>query len=454
MYKKLKKIHMVGIGGSGMSGIAEILLNMGFEVSGSDIKKTAVTERLEKMGAQVFYNHDAMNVGAAEVVVYSSAIRQDNPEIIEALGRHIPVVPRAEMLAELMRLKYGIAVGGAHGKTTTTSLIASVIAAGGFDPTIVIGGRLNILASSARVGSGDFMVVEADESDGSFLMLSPVIVVVTNIDREHMEHYKTMGRLKDAFVKFINKVPFYGLGILCGDNQFIREIIPSVKRRYITYGLSPDNMVTARILELTPQSSRFDVFYSNNSLGTFTLHTPGRHNVQNALAAICVGIELNMNIEMIKEGLERFSGIERRFHIKGEKKGIIVMDDYGHHPSEIRAVIQTIKDCWKRRIIMVFQPHRYTRTKDLYREFHTCFDGVDYLFLMDIYPAGEEAIPGVDSNLIWEGVRRRVKGSYVHHRETIVEEVLKMALPGDMILTMGAGDVWQLADEIFKRLGE
>ncbi len=445
---------MIGIGGSGMSGIAEVLINLGYEVSGSDLKRTKTIERLEKLGARIFLGHDAKNVRGAEVVVYSSAVRQDNPEIIEAQGLHIPVIPRAEMLAELMRLKYGIAVGGAHGKTTTTSLIASVMTAGGFDPTLVIGGRLNSLATSAKLGRGDFMVVEADESDGSFLMLSPVIVVVTNIDREHMDYYKNFENLKNAFLQFINKVPFYGIAVLCGDNPVIRELVPFVKRRYITYGLSPDNMVSAKILKLEKNVSEFEVSVSGKRFGNFVLNTPGRHNVQNALAAISVGIELNVNKKSISAGLNKFSGIERRFQIKGEKNGIIVVDDYGHHPSEIRAVIQTVKDCWKRRLIMVFQPHRYSRTKDLFREFHTCFDGVDYLFLTEIYPAGEEPLPGVDSDLIWQGIRKRVQGKYIKDRGKIVDEVVKIAKTGDMILTMGAGDIGQLSDEICRRLGE
>lgn len=445
---------MIGIGGSGMSGIAEVLLNLGFKVSGSDLKKTPATERLEKLGAKIYYGHDARNVQGAEVVVYSSAVKQDNPEIIEAYGLHIPVVPRAEMLAELMRLKYGIAIGGAHGKTTTTSLIASVLGYGGLDPTVVIGGRLNSLATSAKLGMGNFMVVEADESDGSFLMLSPVIVVVTNIDREHIDHYKRFDKLKFAFLEFINKVPFYGLAILCGDNPVLRELLPGVKRRYTTYGLSPDNDVLGRILKLDKNYAEFETYVSGKSIGRFNLNIPGRHNVQNALAAICVGMELKVNIKAIAEGLENFSGIERRFQIKGEKKGIMVVDDYGHHPSEIRAVIQTIKDCWNRRIVMVFQPHRYTRTKDLYREFHTCFDGVDYLVLMEIYPASEEPIPGVDSGLIWEGVRKRIEGSYIKDKSRVVEEVLKVLRAGDIVLTMGAGDIWQISDEIYHKLGD
>lgn len=436
-----------------MSGIAEVLLNSGFKVSGSDLRRSKITERLEKLGATIYYGHDAKNVEGAEVVVYSSAVRQDNPEIVEAHGRRIPVVPRAEMLAELMRLKYGIAVGGAHGKTTTTSLIASVLDAGGLDPTIVIGGRVNSLRSSAKVGKGDFMVVEADESDGSFLMLNPVIVVVTNIDREHMDHYSEMENLKRAFIEFINKVPFYGTAILCGDNPGIREILPFVKRRYVTYGFSPDNMIVGKITKLDKFSSEFEVYIREEFLGRFNLNIPGRHNVQNALSAISVGIELNINKKSVYEGLKKFSGIERRFQIKGEKNGVLVIDDYGHHPSEIRAVIQTVKDCWKRRLIMIFQPHRYSRTKDLYREFHTCFDGVDYMFLMDIYPASEEPIPGVDSGLIWEGVRKRVKGKYIKDRKKLLEEVLEIVKKGDIVLTMGAGDVWQIADEIYLKLG-
>lgn len=445
---------MIGIGGSGMSGIAEVLLNLGYEVSGSDLKRTKTIERLEKLGAKIFLSHDAKNIGDAEVVIYSSAVRQDNPEIIEAYGLHIPVVPRAEMLAELMRLKYGIAVGGAHGKTTTTSLIASVIGAGGFDPTIVIGGKLNSLATSAKLGTGDFMVVEADESDGSFLMLSPAIVVVTNIDREHMDYYRDFENLKNAFIQFINKVPFYGMAVLCGDNPVIREIIPFVKRRYVTYGFSPDNMIVSGNLKLDKHFSEFEVIVSGKHFANFTLNTPGRHNVLNALAAISVGIELNVNIKSIDEGLRKFSGIERRFQIRGERKGIMVVDDYGHHPSEIRAVIQTVKDCWKRRLIMIFQPHRYSRTKDLFKEFHTCFDGVDYLFLMEIYPASEEPIPGVNAGLIWEGVKKRLQGKYLNDRGKIIEEVLKIAKPGDMVLTMGAGDIWQLSEEIYHSLGE
>ena len=442
----------MGIGGSGMSGIAEVLLNLGYKVSGSDMKMTAVTERLKKIGGSIICGHRAENISGAEVVVYSSAVKWDNPEIVEAHRQRIPVVPRAEMLAELMRLKYGIAVGGTHGKTTTTSLIASVIAAGGLDPTVVIGGRLNSLGAGAKLGTGKFMIVEADESDGSFLKLSPVIVVVTNIDREHMDHYGEFANLRDSFLDFINKVPFYGLAVLCGDHPVIRGLFPFVMRRFVTYGFSNGNFITGRNLNLNNNISEFDVVADNTTLCRIRLKIPGRHNVQNALAAVSVGMDLDVPVSAIKNALEGFEGIERRFQIRGEKKGIIVVDDYGHHPEEIRATIRVAKECWKKRLILIFQPHRYTRTQDLREEFFTCFDGADYMILSEIYPGGEDPLPGVTSDLIWSGIKDRTKGEYIQDKKLISDAVLKVCMPGDMILTMGAGDIWTVGEEILRRL--
>ncbi|RLB26301.1 MAG: UDP-N-acetylmuramate--L-alanine ligase, partial [Deltaproteobacteria bacterium] len=391
-FGKIKHVHFVGIGGIGMSGIAELLINLGYEVSGSDLKETAVTRRLSSMGAQVYCGHREENVHGADVVVYSSAVRESNPEIQFAKEKAIPVIPRAEMLAELMRLKYGVAIAGAHGKTTTTSMVASILTRGGLDPTVVIGGRLDIWGgSNAKLGEGDFLVAEADESDGSFLALSPTIVVVTNIDREHMDHYGDMDALRETFVQFMNKVPFYGACVICFDCEEIQGIVPNIRKRYVSYGLSSQAELRARDLRKASTGSEFEVIFQNESLGRVEVGMPGEHNVLNALAAIGVALELGLDIRVVKEGLKELGGLGRRFQIKGSEKGIMVMDDYGHHPTEIQATLNTARECWPhKRLVVVFQPHRYTRTRDLYERFVVSFNQADVLVVMSIYPAGEE----------------------------------------------------------------
>ncbi|MBI5599860.1 MAG: UDP-N-acetylmuramate--L-alanine ligase [Deltaproteobacteria bacterium] len=457
MYRgRIKKIHFVGIGGSGMNGIAEVLLNMGYKVSGSDLKANDVTRRLASLGAAIYEGHKKENLNDADCVVYSSAVKMDNPEIIEARRRQIPIIPRAEMLAELMRMKYGIAVAGTHGKTTTTSMIASVLARAGFDPTVVTGGKLNSIGSNAVLGGGDFLVAEADESDGSFLKLSPTIAVATNIDREHMDHYRDMEEVKKAFLDFINKVPFYGCGVVCLDHPVIRELLPSIARRHITYGLSAQADVRASAISQNGVRTSFDVALAGTSPGRLTINLPGRHNVLNALAAYAVGRELEIGVEAIREGLEEFKGVERRFQIKGSAGGIMVVDDYGHHPVEIQAVLRSIKDGWEKRVITVFQPHRYSRTADLFMEFIPAFNDADAVILTDVYAAGEERIAGADSRklslAIGEHGHKDV--SYIPVLSDIPAHLEKILKPGDVVLTLGAGDVWKVADEIAARLRE
>jgi UDP-N-acetylmuramate--alanine ligase len=383
IFGKVKHIHLVGIGGIGMSGIAELLLNLGYKVSGSDIKATEVTEHLSDLGGTLFQGHDPHHINGADVVVFSSAVRDDNPELVEARQRAVPVIPRAEMLAELMRLKYGIAVAGAHGKTTTTCMIASILTKGGLDPTVVIGGRLNIWGgSNARLGNSDFLVAEADESDGSFLALSPSIAIVTNIDREHIDFYHSMNNLRETFVHFINKVPFYGRAILCLDDEEVQGILPRLKKSFLTYGLNPQSDIRAAEISKQGFNTSFVVMYKGMAAGRVTINTPGDHNVLNALAAIGVGMELDIDFENIKEGLRDLGGLKRRFEVKDEKNGILVLDDYGHHPTEIVNTIGAAKECWpERRLVVVFQPHRYTRTKDLYDKFVVSFNQADVLII-------------------------------------------------------------------------
>ena len=439
-----------------MSGIAEVLLNLGFSVSGSDLKTGAVTERLSRLGARVAEGHAAENVRDAQVVVFSSAVRPDNPEIAEARRRQIAVIPRAEMLAELMRLKFSVAVAGAHGKTTVTSMIALVLAHAGLDPTAVIGGRLDAFGSSARLGKGELMVVEADESDRSFLHLLPTIAVVTNIDREHMDHYRDMGEIASAFVSFMNKVPFYGAVLACADSprtstgRPLQDLFPRLTRRVITYGLESGADVCASRVEIGPQGSTFDAAAGGRSLGSFSLHVPGRHNLQNALAAVAAGLELDLSAEQIREGLDLFRGAERRFQVKANCNGITVVDDYGHHPTEIRATLEAARSLNPRRIWVVFQPHRFTRTQFLMDEFAGCFEGCYRVYVLDIYPASEPAIPGVTSRSLVE--RMQTVGSdrarYAESEQAVLEEVLSEVRSGDMILTIGAGSVWKVADAL------
>jgi UDP-N-acetylmuramate--alanine ligase len=457
MYRKgkIQRIHFVGIGGIGMSGIAEVLLNLGYTISGSDVKETEVTRRLQTLGCNVSYGHRKENLKEADVVVVSSAIRQDNPEVEAAEQRLIPVIPRAEMLAELMRMKVGIAIAGTHGKTTTTSLIATVLAAGGLDPTVVIGGRLNSLGTNARLGQGDFLVAEADESDGSFLKLMPTIAVVTNIDPDHLDHYSGINEIKEAFLSFLDKIPFFGLAVLCLDHPNIQSLIPRLKKRFTTYGLTSQADFQAKEIEFDGLSTSFDVLHQNREIGKLKLRMPGLHNVYNALATIATAFELDIPFRVVQEGLCDFSGIQRRFQIKGEKKGILVIDDYGHHPVEIMATLRAAKTGWKRRIVAVFQPHRYSRTKALFQDFLTAFYDADALIITDIYPAGEDRIEGVEAKSLFEGLREHGHKSvtYLADKKQIVDHLLHTSVAGDMVITLGAGDIWQVADELMKHLG-
>ncbi len=456
VFGKVRHIHLVGIGGIGMSGIAELLLNLGYRVSGSDIRKTEVTEHLSNLGGMVFIGHRPQNVEGADVVVFSSAVKDDNQEIVEARERSTPVIPRAEMLAELMRLKYSIAIAGSHGKTTTTSMIASILTNGGLDPTVIIGGRLNQWGgSNARLGNSDFLVAEADESDGSFLALLPSMAVVTNIDYEHINFYHSMDNLRRTFVDFINKVPFYGRAILCLDDKEVQGLIPSLKKSYLTYGLNPQSDIRATEISKEGLNTSFVVTFRNKSVGQITICTPGDHNVLNALAAVGVGLELDIDFERMKEGLKDLGGLKRRFEIRDERGGIIFLDDYGHHPTEIVATIRAAKECWPdRRLVVVFQPHRYTRTRDLYDQFVVSFNQADFLVITPVYGAGEEPIPGVDSNSLYQGIRdhghRAV--TFCPSREDSITCLLDEVGPGDVVLTLGAGDIHLVGAELLKQI--
>ncbi len=448
-------IHFVGIGGIGMSGIAEVLLNLGYPVTGSDLKASETTKRLESFGAKSFVGHGAENVGSADVVVISSAVRRDNPEVVEARRHSIPVIPRAEMLAELMRLKYGIAVAGSHGKTTTTSMVAHLLAAGGLDPTAVVGGKLNNLGSNACLGTGEYMVVEADESDGSFLKFSPAIAVVTNIDPEHLDHYGDFDRLKGAFVEFVNKVPFYGLAVMCLDHPAVQALLPSLERRHVTYGLSPQADYRAEAIESSAFEMSFTVVRRGEAMGRFTLHMVGIHNVQNALAAIAVADDVGVTVEQMQEAFASFTGVQRRFTVRGEAGGVTVVDDYGHHPAEIRATLAGARKAFPtRRIVAAFQPHRYTRTRDLLGEFATSFNEADTLLVSEIYAASEEPIPGVSGEALVEAVRscghRDV--AFVPHRNVLAQAIRERVRQGDLVITLGAGDISQTGPELLALL--
>ena len=466
MFEKYKVVHFVGIGGIGMSGIAEVLHNLGYDVTGSDVKDSETTKRLKDLGIKVYIGHEAENIDNAHVVVVSSAVSGNNPEIIEAKRKFIPVIPRAEMLAELARLKYGILVAGAHGKTTTTSLISTILAHAGFDPTVIIGGRLKATGSNARLGQGEFLVAEADESDGSFLKLSPTIAVATNIDREHMDFFQSMDSLKEAFRSFLDKIPFYGVSIVSIENEHLRELLPSLHRRYITYGFHSEAEIYAKNIRKGFMSVSFDATYKGRAIGDFDLPLSGEHNVLNSLAAIGVALELQIDIPMIKEALRRFGGIQRRFEFKGEAKEIKVFDDYGHHPTEIKATLkaakeglihnQALKVEWQepRRLFVLFQPHRYSRTKDLMDEFASSFNDADFLILLDVYSAGERPIEGVSSATLLERIKKRCCNNtlYLKDKEEAIRHIISHMSKGDMLLTLGAGDVWKIGDEILQRL--
>jgi UDP-N-acetylmuramate--alanine ligase len=466
MFAKIQRIHFVGIGGIGMSGIAEVMLNLGYRISGSDLKTSPVTDRLRNLGATVFGGHAPENVSGAEVVVTSSAVTTGNPEVGEAQRLHIPVIPRAEMLAELMRLKYGIAIAGMHGKTTTTSMIAAVIAAGGLDPTVVVGGRVDAMGSNARLGRSQYLVAEADESDRSFLKLSPILAVVTNIDREHMDCYRNMQDVKRAFLDFMDRVPFYGMIVACNDDPILRRLFPKIRRRMVSYGTRKDsdfriamktanrNWVDQGSAEGTARRNYFSVKFRDKDLGEFHLHVPGLHNALNASAAIAVGVGLDIPVANIREALENFRGVDRRFQIRGEVVGITVIDDYGHHPTEIRATLAAARQCGYRKIHVIFQPHRYTRTRDLMDEFTTAFADADSLIVLDIYAASEPPIEGITGEAlarrISEGGSARV--GYARSFEEAVSAALSEAREGDMILTLGAGSVSQLGPMVLEKL--
>jgi UDP-N-acetylmuramate--alanine ligase len=456
MERNIRRIHFVGIGGIGMSGIAEVLLNLGYEISGSDLAHSDTTDRLDDLGAAIHIGHAASNIGNADVVVTSTAVRSENSEVIAAYARNIPVIPRAEMLAELLKMKFSIAVSGSHGKTTTTSLVATVLAHGGLDPTMVIGGKLASIGGNARLGDGETIVAEADESDGSFLKLSPCLAVITNIDREHLDHYKDIEDIREAFLHFANIVPFYGATILCADDQNVRQILPSIKRRVITYGLQPGVDYRAEGISFAEGFTHYSLYEKDVLLGTIKLHVPGVFNVYNSLAAVAVAREMDISFPTIKEALKDFVGVHRRLEVMGKENDITVVDDYGHHPTEIRATLAAARQIWKKRIIVVFQPHRYTRTKALFDEFLTAFNDADILIVTDIYAASEEAIPGVTAENLCEGIRQAgLKDTrHIANFDHIVDYLVEIARPSDVILTQGAGSVWKVGDAFLKRLGK
>jgi UDP-N-acetylmuramate--alanine ligase len=457
VFRKIQHVHFVGLGGSGMSGIAEVLLNLGYTVSGSDLKRSPVTDRLAAQGARFAQGHAAAHLAGAHVVVTSTAVRPDNPEVIEARRAGIPVIPRAEMLAELMRLKYGVAVAGSHGKTTTTSMVALVLDKGGLDPTVVVGGRLGVLGSGARLGRGDFMVAEADESDRSFLKLSPTMAVVTNIDREHLETYRDLDDIKGAFLGFVNKVPFYGGVVLCLDDAPVQDILPRVERRIITYGLTPQAHVSARDLEVGPMGSAYTATWGGEPLGSVALAVPGAHNVVNSLAAVAVGIDLGLGFEKVKAGLESFTGVDRRFQVRGEAGGVLVVDDYGHHPTEIRVTLDALRlRAGGRRTLVLFQPHRFTRTAALWDEFCRAFHQADVLLVTDVYPAGEDPLPGVNGEALALAIAERGHrhAAYAGALASAAERLGAEAKSGDVVLTLGAGSVWTAGEELLKARSE
>lgn len=458
MYKRSYHIHFVGIGGIGMSGIAELLLNLGHQVSGSDIQETEITRRLETLGATISYSHQPQQVAGADAVVVSSAIDSDNPEVAAAnMDYHIPVIRRAEMLAELMRLKYAVLIAGAHGKTTTTSMVGTVMAEGGLDPTVIIGGRLNAWGTNAKLGQGDFVVAEADESDGTFLLYSPTISLVTNIDTEHLDFYKDLDAIKETFLEFINQVPFYGLNILCLEDENIQSLLPRIKKRLVTYGFSAQADFQARDLAFDGLNVSYRAFYRGQELGKVNLPIPGRHNALNSLAAVAVGHELEIPFSAICRGLQEMTGVQRRFEIKGDVNGVTVIDDYGHHPTEIKAVLKTMALSFPgRRRFVLFQPHRYTRTKALFEDFTTAFYQSDVLIVTEIYAASEPVIPGVHAEKLAIAIQEHGHGNvrYIPDHLALVPSLVEEVREGDVVLTLGAGNIWQTGEELLKRLKE
>jgi len=456
MYPRFQHIHFIGIGGIGMSGIAEVLLNLGYQVSGSDLKETEITRRLQSLGGEIAYGHKREYIQGAEVVVTSSAVRSDNPEVLAAREALLPVIPRAEMLAELMRLKYGVAVAGSHGKTTTTSMVANVLSYGGLDPTVIIGGRLDKWGSNARLGQGAFLVAEADESDGSFLHLSPSIAVVTNIDLEHMDFYKNLEHIQDTFLDFLNRLPFYGLAILCLDDPHLPSLIPKLKKRYRTYGLTVQADIQGRDVKQDGLTTRYRLYNDGKDWGEIGFRLPGLHNVYNSLGAIAVGFELGVPFERIQEAFDSLEGVQRRFQIRGEYQGVTVLDDYGHHPTEVRATLNAARGCWPdHRIVVVFQPHRFSRTKALFDEFTTAFYQADSLLLLPIYAASEDPIEGIDSEHLMEGIKEKGHREVrlLSDRAEVIPYLKEILKTGDVLITLGAGDVWKIGQEIVSQPG-
>lgn len=456
MYRKTKHIHFVGIGGIGMSGIAELLLSLGYRVSGSDLRTTDITKRLEGMGGVVYQGHKAAWVAGADVVVTSTAIPADNPEVVAAKEAHVPVIQRAEMLAELMRLKkYGIAVAGSHGKTSTTSMVAAILAEAGLDPTVVVGGKVHGLGSNAKLGEGEFLVAEADESDGSFLKLSPVIEVVTNIDLEHLDYYRDIEQIKDIFLEFIDRLPFYGAAVVCIDNDNVAQILPRIKKRILTYGLSEQADLQAVKITSGNGTSTFTVRNSSGELGVIRLNRPGRHLIYNSLAAVSVGLELEIDFAVIARALEQFQGVQRRLQVKGEAGGVLVVDDYGHHPTEIKATLDAVREGWpERRVVVAFQPHRYSRTQGLFDDFVTAFRRTDVLILTDIYAASEQPIEGVTSEKLLEAIKLHGQ-RHAHFIPDLVQQpqtMLPVLREGDLLLTLGAGNIVRAGEQVLALL--
>jgi UDP-N-acetylmuramate--alanine ligase len=447
-----RRVHFVGIGGIGMSGIAEVLLTQGYAVSGSDLAESDTTRRLARLGAQLHVGpHDAsMITSDIDVLVISSAVTFANPEVTRARELKIPVIPRAEMLAELMRMKFGVAVAGTHGKTTTTSLVAAVLREAGRDPTMVVGGKLRALGTNARLGQGEFLVAEADESDGTFLLLSPIVAVVTNIDREHLDYYGDMDRVRDAYLQFVHRVPFYGLAVLCIDNVNVRAMLPHVRKRFVTYGTSPDADWQARDLTVTGLDTAFEAWRGERCLGPVRLRMPGRHHALNALAALAVADDLEIPFRIAAHALEEFGGIHRRFEVKGEEREVLVVDDYGHHPEEIRATLRAAREGFARRLVVAFQPHRFSRTRDLFAEFLEAFDQADVLLLTDVYGAGEAPVDGASAEALYQALRRRghLDVRWVPARERVADELLHVVRPGDLVVTLGAGDIYRSGDDL------
>lgn len=455
MYGRIKNIHFIGIGGIGMSGIAEVLINMGYKVSGSDIKSSKIIKRLDGLGAEISIGHKKNNVKGKDVVVFSSIIRDNNPEIVKARELGLPVIPRAEMLAELMRLKYGVIVSGSHGKTTTTSLISSVLSYGGFDPTVVVGGKLRTLGTNAYLGKGEFMVVEADESDGSFLKLSPTIAVVTNIDNEHMDFYKSDKELDKAFKDFVNKIPFYGLAVVCADDKRALSVLNDYDRRFVTYSIKERSDFMARDIRVSSLKTSYTLVYKGKPQGEVQIQLPGKHNALNSLVSFAVGFELGLSFEEVKRGLEIFAGIERRIQVKDIVNGITIIDDYGHHPKEIIVTLDALKSSFSpKNLVVIFQPHRYSRTLNLYDEFIDVLRNIHRLYLVDIYAAGEEAIKGISSKILASTLKDISVGDVRYYKDNkkLVEHLVRILGPGDVVITLGAGNVWMLGEQLLKEL--